>query len=146
LKIPSKDVGHQFLEHTISLNDLYVALATTGRVNRAGAQFDAAPARQPFSWISSDSARLPWAEYQIDRGERQNKRIEPDAILESAPAAHRWFLECEMGGHSLSNPDERSGSTLAKLRRYSEFCSGYADGSGRLTFYRKHYLDDWPGE
>ena len=82
----------------------------------------------------------------MDRGERQNKRIEPDAILESAPAARRWFLECEMGGHSLSNPDERSGSTLAKLRRYSEFYSGYADGAGQLTFYRKNYPEGWPGE
>jgi hypothetical protein len=146
LKSPGKDVGHQFLEHTLSLNDLYVALAASGRVNRARAQLDAAPARQPFRWISSDSARLPWAEYQLDRGERQNKRIEPDAILESAPAARRWFLECEMGGHSLSNPDERSGSTLAKVRRYSEFYSGYADGSARLTFYRKNYPEGWPGE
>jgi len=146
LKIPAKDVGHQLLEHTISLNELYVALASSGRDNRAGAQLDAAPARQPFRWISSESARLPWAQYQRDRSEMQSRRIEPDAILESAPAARRWFLECEMGGHSLSNPDENSGSTLSKLRRYSEFYSGYAEGGGRLTYYLKNYPDGWPGE
>ncbi len=146
IKMPSKDVGHQVLAHTIALNDLYVALATSGRVSRVGAQLDAAPARQPFLWISSESARLPWAQYQRDQGEVQNKRIEPDAILESAAAARRWFLECEMGGHSLSNPDEKSGSTLSKLRRYSEFYSGYADGSARTTFYQKNYSDGWPGE
>ena len=146
IKMPSKDVGHQVLAHTIALNDLYVALATSGRVNRVGAQLDAAPARQPFLWISSESARLPWAQYQRDQGEVQNKRIEPDAILESAVAARRWFLECEMGGHSLSDPHEKSGSTLSKLRRYSEFYSGYADGSSRTTFYQKNYSDGWPGE
>jgi hypothetical protein len=58
----------------------------------------------------------------------------------------RWFLECEMGGHSLSNPDEKSGSTIAKLRRYAEFYSAYADTSGRLTFYRKTYQDGWAAE
>jgi hypothetical protein len=146
LKIPVKDVGHQFLEHTISLNDLYVSLATSGRESRAGAQLDAAPARQPFRWINSESARLPWAQYQRDRSEMQSRRIEPDAILEGAHASRRWFLECEMGGHSLSNPNENSGSTLSKIRRYSEFYSGYAEGAGRVTFYLKNYSDGWPGE
>ncbi len=146
IKIPLKDVGHEFFEHTISLNDLYVALATARGIRRAGAQLDAAPARQPFRWVSSDSARLPWTQYQLDRGELQNKRIEPDAILESTAAGRRWFIECEMGGHSLSNPDEKSGSTLSKLRRYSEFYSAYADGAGRLTFYQRNYPDCWPAE
>jgi hypothetical protein len=68
--------------------------------------------------VSSDSARLPWTQYQLDRGEVQDKRLEPDAILESTAAGRRWFIECEMGGHSLSNPDEKSGSTFSKLRRY----------------------------
>jgi len=36
IKVPSKDVGHQVLAHTIALNDLYVALATSGRVSRVG--------------------------------------------------------------------------------------------------------------
>ena len=114
IRMPSQDIGHQLLEHTIRLNDLYVALATANRVGRTGAQLEAADARQAFRWTSSESARLPWAKYERERGEMQNKRIEPDAILESANAARRWFLECEMGGHSLSNDDENSGSTLSK--------------------------------
>ena len=146
IKMPSQDIGYQLLEHTIRLNDLYVALATANRVGRTSAQLEAADARQAFRWTSSESARLPWAKYERERGEMQNKRIEPDAILESANAARRWFLECEMGGHSLSNDDENSGSTLSKLRRYAEFYSGFSDSTARITFYKKAYPDGWPGE
>ncbi len=144
VKIPSDDVGYQLLEHAIALSDLYVALATAAR--GGDGKTDAAPVHQSFRWTTSESSRLPWKQYDRKLGAVQNKRIEPDAILESAPVRRRWFIECEMGGHSLSNADEKSGSTLSKLRRYSEFYRSYADGSTRTTFYQQAFPDGFPGE
>jgi len=148
LKVPLKDIGPDFLAHTLELNNLYVGLLLPARIatRRDGAQLDAAPARQPFRWLNSESARLPWVHYEPGGDGLQKKRIEPDSILESEQLGHRWFLECEMGGHSITNPDQRSGSTLAKIRRYAEFYSGYADARARETHYQRVYDDRWPAE
>jgi hypothetical protein len=143
LKFSPKDIGADFLAHQIALNDLYVHLLLAlplapGR--------GAPAARQPFRWCSSDSVRLPWTHYEPDGSGVKQKRIEPDAVLESAPHRRRWFLECEMGGHSLSNPDPKSGSTMSKIRRYAAFYAGYSDASAKVTHYRASYPDAWPAE
>jgi Replication-relaxation len=145
LKIPLKDIGAEFLAHTLELNNLYLGLARSAP-RRDGEQLDAAPARQPFRWLNSESVRLPWLHYEPGGDSLQNKRIEPDAVLESAQLGRRWFLECEMGGHSISNPDPKSGSTLAKIRRYAEFHSGYADARAKETHYERCYADRRPAE
>src|SRR3954469_5861205 len=49
--------GAEFLEHDMLLNELYVALALAA--TRKKLSFD----RWPFRWLPSDSARLPWTEY-----------------------------------------------------------------------------------
>jgi Replication-relaxation len=148
LNVPLKDIGADFLAHTLELNNLYVGLLLPARTapGRDGAQLDAAPARQPFRWINSESSRLPWLHYEPSVDGLQKKRIEPDAVLESAQLCRRWFLECEMGGHSITNPDQRSGSTIAKIRRYAEFYSGYADARAKETHYQRHYVDRWQAE
>jgi hypothetical protein len=145
LKISLKDIGPEFLAHTLELNNLYLGLARS-TPRRDGAQLDAAPARQPFRWLNSESVRLPWLHYESGGDGLQKKRIEPDAVLESAQLGRRWFLECEMGGHSITNPDPKSGSTLAKIRRYAEFHSGYADARAKETHYQRSYADRWRAE
>jgi Replication-relaxation len=150
-KIPAKDIGPEFLEHTLTLNELYVGLLLPRRPPKAcdAAKLDPAAARQPFRWIHSESVRLPWTRYEVGNegvASLQGKRIEPDAVLESPALARRWFFECEMGGHSVTNPDSKSGSSVAKLNRYAEFYSGFSDSSGKLTHYRKLYPDGWAAE
>jgi hypothetical protein len=113
IKIPLKDGGHQFLEHAISLNDLYVALATAGGIHRGrrAARCCARPAAVSLGELRLGAPSVD-AVPARPRGSA-DKRLEPDAILESTAAERRWFIECEMGGHSLSNPDEKSGSTFS---------------------------------
>jgi hypothetical protein len=52
----TEDVKAQFLEHTVRLNDLYVALAEGCARQRVS------PSRYPFWGISTESAGLPWQE------------------------------------------------------------------------------------
>jgi len=135
--VATQDVKAQFLEHTVSLNDLYVALAEGCARKRVP------PSRYPFWWISTESTGLPWHEHNGRTGRTEERRLVPDAILELPTERVRIFLECEMGGHPLVRRDENSlGSALSKLTRYAAFV---VEG-GHRTFYAQKYRDGWRAE
>ena len=132
-----QDVKAQFLEHTVRLNDLYVALAEGCARRRLP------PARYPFWWISTDNVGLPWQELSGRTGRIEERRLVPDAILEMPGERVRIFLECEMGGHPLVRKDEYAlGSALSKLNRYAAFVLAGA----RQTYYAQKYPDGWRAE
>jgi len=132
-----QDVKAQFLEHTVRLNDLYVALAEGCARQRIP------PSRSPFWWVSTESAGLPWQERSERTGRLEERRLVPDAVLELAAERVRVFLECEMGGHPLVRRDENAlGSALSKLNRYAAFV---AEGAPQ-TFYAQKYPDGWRAE
>ncbi len=152
VKRPLSEVGIDFLEHTIMLNELLVRMLTASLPPpNAGRKFGskvpkiARPAfsRIPdarFRWVSSDSARLPWTEYRPGLKAKQ-RVIHPDAVLELG-TARRIFVECETGTHSVvAESDEKGGSTVAKVERYDAFLSGFADVPSKLTFYAQAYPD-----
>jgi hypothetical protein len=156
LREPSEDIGHEFLEHTVQLNELFTRLfepaaplpkakrAKGGR--NAARDFARADSRQ-VRWVSSDGARLPWKDYDMRRGGAKERVIQPDAVLELSKARRRLFLECEMGTHTVVpvSPD-KTGATLAKATRYENYLNGFADSSARRTFYQAQYPDGFEPE
>jgi hypothetical protein len=134
---PMQDLKAQFLKHTVTLNDLYVALAEGCALHRIS------PARHPFWWISTETAGLPWQQRNETTGQIEERRIVPDAVLELSGERTRIFLECEMGGHPLVRGDENAlGSACSKLQRYGAFM---LEG-GQQTFYAQKYPDGWKAE
>src|SRR2546427_452559 len=67
-----KEVKAQFLEHTVRLNDLYVALAEGCARQRIS------PSRYPFWWISTDNVGLPWQELSGRTGRMEERRLVPE--------------------------------------------------------------------
>jgi hypothetical protein len=130
LKVPRQDIGADFLEHSTSCSQLFVYLAQK--------QIRTEPAELPtrFRWWSSEGQGYPYGEYDIAHGQRRNRLLQPDAVLEVPHARRRFFIEMEMGTHPIaSGNEERSGSTLAKADRYEKFIHGFAGMSGDNTFY-----------
>jgi hypothetical protein len=142
LKVPAHDVGAMFLEHTITLNDLFVSLVEAIGPGLLGQT-------RAFRWIPSDSSRLPWRDYDIKRSLRVEHLTQPDAILELPASKLRVFIECEMGTQCLrsANP-EKTGTTQRKLEQYANFLfAREARGLERaITYYRRRFLDDWAAE
>ncbi len=132
--LPKHEVGAQFLEHLLQLNELLLDLWWQGsRCPR--------PSHPSFRWIPSDRVRLVWGEYEMRAGRRQPHIIQPDAVLEVPPLKRRYFLECEMGTHIISpGPARPPGATLSKTERYDAFLTGF-DG---LDNRRTHYLTQYP--
>jgi hypothetical protein len=133
-ELPKHDVGAQFLEHLLQLNELFVALwRGGGRCPKA--------AHPAFRWIPSDRVRLVWGEWEMREGRRQQRVIQPDAVLELPRQRCRYFLECEMGTHSITpRGGNHPGATLAKVDRYQRFLG---DASG-LAGLRAHYDAQYP--
>ena len=141
IKIPRHDVSAAFREHTIVLNELFVALMMpSGRGYARAKQSD-------FRWIASDTVRLPWKEH-LGRGSRTPDRLVlPDAVLELPGARRRFFLECEMGTHPILNGKHpKPGSTIAKVQSYEGFLGSYVDASATQTFYARSYPDKYTPE
>ena len=140
VKVPAYDVSANFLEHSIRLNDLLVSLlqTTDKRIPTA--------AHAPFRWVPSDSARLPWQGYEQRTGSVK-RVIQPDAILEIPALRRRFFLECEMGTHSIisANP-AKHGATSNKIDRYNSFMRTYLDAAGKKTQYAETFPDQWAAE
>ena len=139
-EMPKHDVGAQFLEHLIQLNELFVALWRNGpRCPKA--------AHPSFRWIPSDRVRLVWGEWEMREGRRQQHVIQPDAVLELPTQRRRYFLECEMGTQMIS-PGEASapGATLSKANRYQTFLADIAGMDGRRTHYQTQYPDAFSAE
>lgn len=139
IAVPQRDVGAEFLHHDVTLNDLFVALAKSEREEFSRVD------ESRFRWTFAEALRLPFSEYDMVAGRSRARLLQPDALLEFPAAKRRYFLECEMGTHSIeARSDEKTGSTLAKIERYSEFMTGFADAAARLTFYERSFPDRWP--
>jgi hypothetical protein len=134
------DVGAAFAEHFIFLTDLFVQLARPHL--RAGV----APRELPFRWNVTEDVDLPWRDRDAS-GDEKARVIRPDAVLEVPSSQRRFFIECEMGTHTLVplGPDKPQ-ATVRKLERYDAYVSGLADVPTRLSHYRKKYPDGWPCE
>jgi len=141
IKIPRHDVGATFREHTIALNELFVALMLPPGHGYARAK------QNEFRWICSDAVRLPWKQH-LGLGSRTPDRLVlPDAVLEIPSARRRFFLECEMGTHPiLSTTHPKPGSTVAKVESYEGFFRSYVDASATQTFYVRMYPDNYAPE
>jgi hypothetical protein len=135
--------GAEFLEHDVLLNELYVALASAAK--RKKLAFD----RWPFRWLPSDSARLPWTEFDREASSPASRLICPDATLELMQAKRRVFIELETGTHTLGfNREGPAGrnATKTKIERYTRFVVTPVSSLGGDTFYTQTFPDSWPAE
>jgi len=141
LKMSRNDIGAAFREHTITLNELLVALYAPTAKGYARAKQDA------FRWHSSDCVRLPWKEYAAAEDRSLERVVLPDAILEIPRLKRRLFLECETGTHSIiATGNGKPGATLSKVERYESFLRDFADDDATRTFYKEKYSDGWTPE
>ncbi|MGO9064677.1 MAG: replication-relaxation family protein [Myxococcaceae bacterium] len=140
LKAFRSDVGAVFAEHFVFLTDLFVRLVQPYLA--AGLH----PRALPFRWNVAEDVELPWREPD-EAGCEKARVIRPDAVLEVPASGRRFFIECEMGTHTLTpvSPDKPQ-ATVRKLERYDAYVSGFADVGDRLSHYRRKYPDGWPCE
>lgn len=133
--LPKHEVGAQFLEHLLQLNELLLDLWwQEARCPRAS--------HPSFRWIPSDQVRLVWGQYEMREGRRLPRVIQPDAVLEIPALKKRYFLECEMGTHVISpGPSKPPGATLSKADRYQTFLTGFDGLDTRATHYLAQYPD-----
>jgi hypothetical protein len=131
-----KDVGHQFLEHTLMLNDVLVGLVVALRSSPTAPVADL-----PFRWICEDDGVLEFEMFHRHTGETSAAVLKPDAILEVPGRQRRMFLEAETGAHSIAsaNPSHH-GAVLHKLQRYAHFFTAMA-GDGAATYYARAFPD-----
>jgi len=141
IKIPRHDVSSPFREHTIMLNELFVALMMPLGHGYARAK------QSDFRWIPSDTVRLPWRQHLGDASRSPDRLVLPDAVLEIPKAQRRYFLECETGTHPiLGDEDPRPGSTIAKVQNYEGFLRSYVDARATETFYARSFPDNYVPE
>jgi hypothetical protein len=130
-------VGAAFLEHSVRLNDLFVDLLLFfgGRLQGVNGL---------ARWLSSESTRLPWREYDREVGREVGRSIQPDATIEIPVVKERWFLECEMGTHPVTSSDpERVGATRNKFERYSKYLTLPVGLERTVTCYSKAFPDGY---
>ena len=134
-ELPKHDVGAYFLEHLLQLNELLIALwRIEGRCPRA--------AHPAFRWIPSDRVRLTWGEWEMRDGRKQQRVIQPDAVLELPSLGKRYFLECEMGTQLISPGQAGApGATLSKADRYQTFLAETSGLDAQHTHYQAQYPD-----
>jgi len=139
-ELPKHDVGAQFLEHLIQLNELLIALWSNGnRCPRA--------AHPCFRWIPSDRVRLVWGEWEIREGRKLQRVIQPDAVLELPALKRRYFLECEMGTQLIApGKGNAPGATLSKAERYQTFLGEPSGLGNRQTHHDAQYRDGFAPE
>lgn len=137
-ELPKHDVGAQFLEHLIQLNEILVALSQNGtRCPKA--------VHPSFRWVPSDRVRLVWEEWEMREGRKQQRLIQPDAVLELPVQRRRYFLECEMGTQKIAPGESKApGATLSKADRYRAFLSGGA--VDEASHYQAQYRDGFAPE
>lgn len=140
-RAPKHDVGPMFLRHEVMLNEVFLGLV---------AQDGKTPAKVPrqFRWILGEYLDLPFTEMVLLAREPENRRLQPDALLEDPAGRRRYFIEYETGSATVRDA-KKSTSTMAKLDRYAEFLVGYAGNpfhGERDTFYTRAFKDAWPAE
>lgn len=141
LKVPRKEVGANFLEHEVTLNELFVQLAKSEGTRPARARL------KGWGWTAGESVRLAWTQFDMEAGKVRDRLICPDAVFESPSGRRRIFIECERGAHSIAAlSDEKGGATLAKLERYEEYLSTRVRPGAQETFYSRAYPDGWVPE
>jgi len=138
--LPKHDVGAQFLEHLLQLNELLIALWSNGKACPRAAH----PA---LRWIPSDRVRLLWNEWEVRDGRKQQRVIQPDAVLELTQQRRRFFLECEMGTQPISKGQGNApGATIAKAERYQTYLAEASAADRRLTHYQAQHPDHFAVE
>lgn len=162
--VPKQDIGADFLEHTVTLNELYVELlarpvvAELARIeDRLGREASALlrrkaleglyarPEHAHFRWHPTESVRLPWQQYDTKVGKTRERLIQPDAVLELPSERRRIFVECEMGTHSIvPSTDAKAGATLAKVERYADYVM--SPGGFNDNYYLRTYPDRFSPE
>jgi hypothetical protein len=136
------DVGAQFLQHTLMLNDVLVDLVLALRTS-----WDAPLADLPFRWLCENDEQLEFSIFRRDLGEARSSVLKPDAILELPGARRRVFVEAETGAHSIATADPtKYGAVLRKLERYTRFLTGLRPGGGPTTFYEAAFPDGFAPE
>ncbi len=149
------EIRPQFMDHTLLLNELFVGLAEAPLKKALATRVAEIPRRRhrsaadglyanaktlAFNWIACDSVRLPWREYS--HGNRLDRIIQPDAVLELPKLRSRLFLECETGSHTIvPRGFHKPGSTLSKAQRYEGFICDLVDNESKTTFYERLYPD-----
>jgi len=138
LRVPRVDVGATFAEHSAFLTDVFVQLA------RPFLQAGIPPRHFPFRWDVAEDVELPWREKGAG-GAEKSRVIRPDAVLEVPTARRRFFIECEMGTHTLTPVSpEKVQATVRKVERYDAYVSGFEDARSRVSHYQRKYPDGWP--
>ena len=137
-ELPKHEVGAQFLEHHIQMNELLVALWQSGtRCPKA--------VHPSFRWVPSDRVRLVWEEWDMREGRKQQRLIQPDAVLELPVQRRRYFLECEMGTQKIAPGESNApGATLSKADRYRAFV--LAGPTDEASHYQAQYRDGFAPE
>jgi hypothetical protein len=98
-----------------------------------------------FRWVPSDRVRLVWEEWEMREGRKQQRLIQPDAMLELPVQRRRYFLECEMGTQKIAPGESNApGATLSKADRYRAFLSGGA--VDEASHYQAQYRDGFAPE
>src|SRR5260370_3179885 len=78
-------------------------------------------------------------------GSKQQRLIQPDAVLELPVQRRRYFLECEMGTQKIAPGESNApGATLSKADRYRAFLSGGA--VDEASHYHMQYRDGFAAE
>ena len=125
-RVPKHDVGQAFLKHEVMVNEVFLGLVP---------QDGKTPAKVPrhFRWVLGEYLNLPFEEFDRDAMRLEQRRLQPDAMLEDPAHHRRYFIEYETGTATI-NDAKKSTSTLAKLDRYYAFFRGN---------YRTHFRDGW---
>jgi hypothetical protein len=93
------------------------------------------------------TVRLVWGEWEMREGRRQQRVIQPDAVLDLPTQKRRYFLECEMGTHTIApkqgNPPR---GDSAKADRFQRFLADASGLDGRRTHYEGQYPDGFAPE
>ncbi len=132
----SQDVSHQFLEHTLLLNDVLLGLVLALRASP-----DASLAELPFRWLCENDDVLEFQALQRQTGTLGKAVLKPDAILEIPGHRRRLFLEAETGAHSIATANPQAhGAVLQKLQRYTQYFAALA-GDGPATWYARAFTD-----
>ena len=135
LKTPSS----AFLERQLLLTQLFLSLASAAQ--RKKLRFPC----WPFRWISSDSARMSWTEFDQTANGCIGHLLCPDATLEMPSAKRRIFIELEASHHALGLRSQRHNATMSKIERYARFVVT-PPADGETTFYAQAFPDRWRAE
>src|SRR5207248_5215982 len=94
-RVPKHDVGQAFLKHEVMANEVFLGL-----VPQDGKTWAKVPPE--FRWILGEYLDLPFEDYShIPALKLENRRLQPDAILEIPSSRTRFFIEYETGSATV---------------------------------------------